>query len=61
MYFYDKIFSKKEFEKSGIVLHFLNLFNVWLNRRRLDSHICAFNLLWYILVETFEENLVSHR
>lgn len=42
---------------------FVNLSNVWLNRRQLYSHICSVsNLLQCVLlVEVYEENPDSHR
>lgn len=42
---------------------FAHLFNVWLNKRQPNSlSAFAFNLLQYlVLVETYEENLASHR
>lgn len=50
-------------EKTGIVLHFANLFHFWFNRRLLDSHICfyTFNLLQCYLVEVNEEDRALHR
>lgn len=43
----------------GIMYILVNLFNVWLNRRQLDSHTCfVFNLLQYVVFhEEYEQNM----
>ena len=42
-YFYGKYFSPKQnFMMSGLILCFSNHSNIWLDRRKLDIHICAF-------------------
>lgn len=39
---------------------FMNLFNIWLNRSQLDSHVCLCSN-HFLSVEIYEENLTSHR
>lgn len=45
-------------DNSGIVLYFSNLFNIWLNKIKLDSHTAStFNLLQYVvLIEIYESD-----
>lgn len=58
------LFSRTEKIVRRMVLHFIfpNIFNVWFNKRHLDSHnYSLFNLLCYVvLVEVDEENLSLH-
>lgn len=58
------IFQNKNIMREKVsVLHFANIFNVWLNKRQLDSPICLCmpSLLYTILVEIYTKNLASHK
>lgn len=55
--------NKKYSEKCDIVLHFVTLFNVLLNRRQLDFHNCFYiqSLVICCLFEIYEENPAIYR
>ena len=43
------VFQNKTVRRVALFCSFENLFNVWLNRRQLDSHICfCFGLLYFM-------------
>lgn len=54
------IFQSKNSEKNDIVVSFVNLFNVWLNGRQLDSLSTAkVSLLWYYMCSFWKTALLS--
>lgn len=38
---------------SGIISCFVKHYNIWFDRRQLDTHICALSLLWYHIACNF--------
>lgn len=55
------ILSKtKENNKGSIVLHVCNLFNFWLNRKQLDSHISASTLIFCNITHSVISGKLNH-